>query len=61
MTEEAFEKHKTALVAIKLQKDKTLYDESDRHWETIQSERYAVQCRTAKSSISRMVLRILAI
>jgi secreted Zn-dependent insulinase-like peptidase len=40
MTDEAFEKHKTALVAIKLQKDKTLYDESDRHWETIQSERY---------------------
>lgn len=40
MTDEAFEKHKTALMAIKLQKDKTLYDESDRHWETIQSERY---------------------
>jgi hypothetical protein len=45
MTDEAFEKNKTALIALKMQKDKTLYDESDRHWEAIQSEKYDFEAR----------------
>lgn len=37
---EDFERHRQALIAAKLQQCHSLLDESDRHWEQIQTRRY---------------------
>eukprot|EP00959_Pyramimonas_sp_CCMP1952_P375564 7865757-Pyramimonas_sp.AAC.1 len=47
MPAEEFEKNVSSLVSLKLQKDKSLYDESDRHWDTIWSEQYTFFLREA--------------
>ncbi len=39
LTAEDFERHRQALVAAKLQQNHSLLEESDRHWEQIQSRR----------------------
>ncbi len=36
---EDFERHRQALIAAKLQQNHSLLDESDRHWEQIQTRR----------------------
>ena len=41
MQPEDFEKHLQALIAAKMQQDHNLLEESERHWEQIQSRRYA--------------------
>lgn len=33
LSDAEFEKHRAAIIAIKLQKDRTHADEADRHWE----------------------------
>ncbi|KAL0048825.1 hypothetical protein WJX82_000128 [Trebouxia sp. C0006] len=40
LTAEDFERHRQALIAAKLQQNHSLLEESDRHWEQIQSRRY---------------------
>ena len=40
LSKDEFERHKNALVSIKLQKDKALNDEVSRHWENAWNERY---------------------
>ena len=40
MQPEDFEKHRQALIAAKMQQDHNLLEESERHWEQIQSRRY---------------------
>ena len=40
MSCEDWEQNKESLIAIKLQKDKCLYDESDRYWDAIWGEHY---------------------
>ncbi len=37
---EELERHREALVAAKLEKDRSLADEASRHWEQIVSRRY---------------------
>ena len=39
LTAEDFERHRQALIAAKLQQNHSLLEESDRHWEQIQSRR----------------------
>jgi secreted Zn-dependent insulinase-like peptidase len=40
MTDEEFTSYKTALVEQKLERDHSLLDETDRHWEQIWDQRY---------------------
>ncbi|KAK9808961.1 hypothetical protein WJX72_007074 [[Myrmecia] bisecta] len=40
LSDEEFERHRAALIAAKMQKDRSLMDETDRHWEQIASRRY---------------------
>ena len=40
LQDEDFERHRQALIAAKLQQCHSLLDESDRHWEQIQTRRY---------------------
>lgn len=43
MSDEEFTNYKEALIADKLERDHTLIEETDRHWEQIWEQRYSVQ------------------
>lgn len=45
MTDEEFTSYKTALVEQKLERDHSLLDETDRHWEQIWDQRYEAHVR----------------
>lgn len=41
---EEFERHREALIAAKLQKDRSMQDAADRHWEQISNRRCGSHC-----------------
>ncbi|KAL3700566.1 hypothetical protein R1sor_018588 [Riccia sorocarpa] len=45
MSDEEFSNYKEALIADKLERDHTLIDETDRHWEQIWEQRYSFEAR----------------
>ena len=45
---EALERHRAALIAAKLQKDRGLADEASRHWEQIATRRCALLANTGE-------------
>ena len=47
---EDFERHRQALIAAKLQQCHSLLDESDRHWEQIQTRRYNCISKTCMAA-----------
>ena len=49
---EDFERHRQALIAAKLQQCHSLLDESDRHWEQIQTRRYMLKWNHIPSSVT---------
>ena len=62
MDAEDFERHRSSLIASKLQKDRSLGEEADRHWEQIFNRRCLVQLHVqrpclARASITRVSLR----
>jgi nardilysin len=50
MTDEEFTSYKTALVELKLERDHSLLDETDRHWEQIWDQRYLFDARKLEAS-----------
>ncbi len=55
-----FEKHRTALVAAKLEKARSLAEESDRHWAAIWSQRYDFHAKQQVRMPSHCLLPSLA-
>ncbi|KAK9820983.1 hypothetical protein WJX81_000873 [Elliptochloris bilobata] len=50
---DALERHRAALIAAKLQKDRGLADEASRHWEQIASRRYNFAAREEEVALLR--------
>ena len=50
MPHEEFEKHRDALVQLKLQKEKTLLEEGERAWEAITSRKYTFSSRKEEAA-----------
>ena len=55
MDGEDFERHRSALIASKMQKDRSLGEEADRHWEQIFNRRCSM--RSARISSTQRAAR----
>lgn len=58
MSEKDWEQHKEALIALKLQKDKCLYDETDRHWDAIYLSHYDFKMRYRVAEVCTDLLHL---
>mmetsp|Transcript_29851 Transcript_29851/g.97207 ORF Transcript_29851/g.97207 Transcript_29851/m.97207 type:complete len:1027 (-) Transcript_29851:78-3158(-) len=57
MDEEEFERNRSAAIELKLQKDRALADEVDRHWDAIWSRHYDFTARKREAEAMRRISR----